>query len=193
MTEKSTDLFDIIAEDLAEKPDVSDGYLGQIGKLAQKQLDLEKEIIEMEENLGARKKDLRLLTEYELPSLMDEIQMGTIGLVDGTTIEVKTVYQASISKANQVQAFEWLRENNQGDLIKNQLVVEFGMGQDEQAEEIKTLLQQKDLSPTQKMSVHPSTLKAFVKTQLEGGRNLPHDLLGVYIGRQTKLSFKKEN
>jgi uncharacterized protein (DUF362 family) len=38
--------------------------------------------------------------------------------------------------------------------------------------------------PNQKTVVHPQTLKAFVKEQLESGKELPLDLLGAYAGQK---------
>ena len=32
------------------------------------------------------------------------------------------------------------------------------------------------------------TLKAFVKEQVEGGKELPFDLFGVYIANKTKIT-----
>ena len=40
-------------------------------------------------------------------------------------------------------------------------------------------------------SVHPSTLKAFVREQIEMGKELPLDLLGVHIGQRSEIRRQK--
>jgi len=40
---------------------------------------------------------------------------------------------------------------------------------------------------TQRESVEPSTLRAFVREQYEAGRELPMDLLGAFIGHKTTI------
>jgi hypothetical protein len=39
--------------------------------------------------------------------------------------------------------------------------------------------------------VHPSTLKGFVKEQIELGKNVPADLFGTYVSNKTKLTTKE--
>jgi len=42
-----------------------------------------------------------------------------------------------------------------------------------------------------KEKVEPMTLKAFVREQVEGGKELPFDLFGVYIANKTKITNNK--
>ena len=42
-----------------------------------------------------------------------------------------------------------------------------------------------------KEAVHPQTLKAFVREQVETGKELPFDLFGVYIANKTKITNNK--
>jgi hypothetical protein len=39
--------------------------------------------------------------------------------------------------------------------------------------------------------VEPMTLKAFVKEQIQMGRNVPSDLFGVYVANKTKITTKE--
>ena len=40
--------------------------------------------------------------------------------------------------------------------------------------------------------VEPMTLKAFVKEQIQNGKNVPSDVFGVYVASKTKLTTKEE-
>ena len=44
---------------------------------------------------------------------------------------------------------------------------------------------------TKKEKVEPMTLKAFVREQVEKGKELPFDLFGVYIANKAKLTTKE--
>ena len=50
--------------------DVSDGELSTVSALANKQLNLEKELKDLEEAVKVKKEELRLVAEQELPDAM---------------------------------------------------------------------------------------------------------------------------
>jgi len=54
-------------------------------------------------------------------------------LKDGESVEIKKIYGASITPDNQEKAFTWLRNNGLGDIIKNDVTVTFGRGEDNKA------------------------------------------------------------
>ena len=45
--------------------------------------------------------------------------LSSLKLADGSAVEVKPYYAASISTKNREAAYSWLRENGLGDIIKN--------------------------------------------------------------------------
>ena len=52
--------------------------------------------------------------------------LAHLKLADGSTVDVKPNYSASITIANREKAFNWLRKNGLGDIIKNEISVSFG-------------------------------------------------------------------
>ena len=166
--------------------------LHRVGLLGQEQLDLEEEIIEIEKELKDRKKELFLLTSSTIPELMKEIGLTSFSLDTGETVDIKHIVKASIAVKNKVAAFKWLRDNNFGDIIKNQVVINFDRGQDEQAAEVVEEANKKGLAPEQKESVHAMTLTAFVKEQLGKGQDIPLDTLGVFEYDITKIIKPKK-
>ena len=182
-------LFDEIAGDAAARPEVvvSDSSLGSIARLAAKQLQIQEWIDRREAELNEAKKALRDLTELDLPQAMDEAGVSEFRLQDGSRVTVKPFYGASIPKDRVGEAHHWLEENGHGDIIKNEVICKFGKGDGHMAEQAIEVLKAAHFDPEQKESVHTSTLRAWVKEQVESGANIPLDLFGAHIGRKTEI------
>jgi len=52
-------------------------------------------------------------------------------------------------------------------------------------------LREKGHNVKQAEKVEPMTLKAFVKEQIQDGKNVPSDLFGVYVASKTKITTKE--
>ena len=92
-------------------------------------------------------------------------------------------------KANEVKAFAWLEENDQARLVKRQFTVEFGKDEERWADKFQRDCAQrkKPLHMKRKKAVHPQSLQAFVKEQLNEGVAIPMDLFGVMRQRFSKV------
>ena len=123
--------------------------------------------------------------------MMTEMNISTLKLADGSAVEVKPVYGASIPVAKKEEAYTWLRENGLGDLIKNKISVAFGRNEDNKAMAYATLAQGQGYEPIQKLKVEPMTLKALVRERLESGQEMPSDLFNVFAGNRTKITRSK--
>ena len=152
---------------------------------------LEDEFQEKEKELKELKRHLDLLSGEVIPTMMQEMNISTLKLADGSPVEVKPVYGASITAANKEAAFLWLRENGLGDLIKNEITVSFGRNEDNKAQQYAVLAQGQGYQPVQKLTVEPMTLKALVRERLESGQEMPSDLFNVFSGNRTKVTRSK--
>jgi len=152
---------------------------------------LEDEIVEEEKKIKELKRKSELLSGEVIPTMMQEMNISTLKLGDGSAVEVKPIYGASIPKDKQEGAFKWLRDNGLGDLIKNQIIVAFGRNEDNKAMAYATLAQGQGYEPVQKLKVEPMTLKALVRERLESGKEMPTELLNVFAGNQTKITRSK--
>tara|TARA_R110001583_G_scaffold13262_6_gene57369 strand:+ start:2285 stop:2860 length:576 start_codon:yes stop_codon:yes gene_type:complete len=170
--------------------DVSDGELSTVSTLANKQLQLATEVAGLEADLKAKKEELRLTSEQELPDAMQSAGLTQITLSSGEKISINEFYNAHISKANQEKAYDWLVSNGHEGLIKNEVLLKFGREESVIVDETVSALQSRGLSPEVRQSVHPSTLKAFVKEQFTSGNDIPTEPFGIYIG--TKAIIKKD-
>ena len=170
--------------------EVTNKELNTVSNLANKQLKLATNVAELEAELKAKKEELRLTSEQELPDAMQAAGLTQIKLSSGENISINEFYNAHISKANQEKAYEWLVTNGHEGLIKNEVLLKFGREETEVVSETVSALQSRGLSPEVRQSVHPSTLKAFVKEQFTSGNDIPTEPFGIYIG--TKAIIKKD-
>jgi len=131
-----------------------------------------------------------MLSEEIIPTMMTEMSLSSIKLADGSAVEVKPVYGASIPVSKREEAFKWLRDNGLGDLIKNEVTVSFGRNEDNKAATYAVLAQGQGYQPVQKLKVEPMTLKALVRERIESGREIPSDLFNVYAGSRTTIKRK---
>ena len=147
------------------------------------------DVIKTEETkLKSIKEKADKLSQVAIPEIMEALKLKTMKLADGSAIEIKEIYSATIPTDKKEGAYNWLRENGLGDLIKNEVTVSFGRGEDNKASEYANLAKGQGYEPVQKIGVHAQTLKAVVRERLEAGREMPSDLFKTYAGNSTKIT-----
>jgi hypothetical protein len=151
----------------------------------------QKEIETQEEALKQKKKDFEHLSGEVIPTMMAEMGLSHLKLMDGSSVDVKPNYSASITIANKDAAFQWLRDNNLGDIIKNEISISFGRNEDNKAADYAALASERGYQPTQKLKVEPMTLKALVRERIENGKELPTELFNVFVGNKTTIKRKQ--
>ena len=162
-----------------------------IAQSCNKLLETQKKMAAIDEQLKTLKATETTLSEQTIPNLMHKAGVSLIKLKDGSAVEVKPFYAARIPLSKVNDAFMWLRENGHGDLIKNNVMLTFGRNQDNEAKSLVVELREKGHNVKQAEKVEPMTLKAFVKEQIQGGKNVPADLFGVYVASKTKITTKE--
>ena len=179
--------FEKDQQDAMKKTDNIQSLADQVEKLEQLQsrLDLQ------EENIKNTKKELEHLSGEVIPTMMSEMGLAHLKLMDGSSVDVKPFYSATITKANQEKAFNWLRNNGLGDIIKNEISVSFGRNEENKAADYASLAQERGFQPTQKMKVEPMTLKALVRERTEAGKDMPTELFNIFVGNKTTIKRKQ--
>ena len=181
--------MDLEAESIVS---IDTGMSSDIAESCNKLLETQKQIESAEEELKKLKDVETTLSEQTIPNLMQQAGVELIKLEGGISVEVKPFYSARIPASKSEEAFEWLRDNGHGDLIKNQVSLEFGMKQDNEAKSIVEELKQKGLPVKQKTTVHPSSLRGFVREQIQDlGKDVPAELFGTYVANKTKITIKE--
>lgn len=173
---------------------VEDTSIKAISKLALDQVALELEIAETEKTLSELNAKLKKVSEIDLPNAMLEAGMRSFKLSNGGSVSVAKFYGASILVENRETAYAWMVENGHASLIKTGVEVNFGKGQEERDDAKKFLEELKEDGFEAKLSesVHHSTLKAFVKEQLE----LPEptkfpECFTIFVGEKAKVILPK--
>jgi len=166
--------------------------LTSVAALARTIRDKEARISDLEQTLKEQKKELLKLTDEEMPSMLAEIGMSSFALDDGSTVEVKQTYGASILVDKRPEAYDWLRDHGHDDIIKNTVLCQFGRGEDDQAGAFAAFAQKQGFIPEQKTEVHPQTLRAFVKERCETGEEFPMELFGAWVGQRAVIKRGKK-
>jgi len=165
--------------------------LTSVAGLARLIRDKEVQIDSLETSLKESKKALQKLTDEEMPAMLAEIGISSFSLDDGSTVEVKQTYGASILVQNRPTAFEWLRDHQYDDIIKNTVLCQFGRGEDDQASAFSAFAEDQGFIPQQKTEIHPQTLRAFVKERCEAGEEFPMELFGAWVGQRAVIKRGK--
>ena len=189
--------------DLLEDVAPSSNEIGAIAEMASRMLDLQDEINRTEELLKQRKQDLTKLAEQDLPDLMQELNIKDFTLRNGAKVQVDDFISGTVPSAGaidrakgddrvnmeirQQHCFDWLRGNGAGDLIKNNVEVQFGRNEDDVCVEFDGELNSRAINYKRSVGVHPSTLNSFIKERMSEGKEVPHDLFKIYTGRRAKI------
>ena len=165
-----------------------------VGKLADKIQEMQavqKALEADEEQIKQKKKHLDYLSGEVIPTMLSEMGLSFLKLADGSSIEVKTNYSATITQAKKEEAFNWLREKGLGDIIKNEISVSFGRKEDNKAPDYANLAKGQGFEPQQKLKVEPMTLKALVRERIEAGKEMPTELFNIFVGNKTTIKRKQ--
>ena len=185
MSDILSDIFD--EADALSSVDTDKGKT--LSNLVRNLRNLEQEIADSEAHVKALKGEKHKLSTELIPALMSE--MGTERIdVDGVAVTIKPIIHASIPEERREEAFRWLRENGHEDIIKNDVVLSFGKGQDNVVKDLIENLVEDGFKPEHKIHVHPMTLKAFVREQLEKGSSMNLDMFGAYVLNTAEIRRK---
>jgi hypothetical protein len=179
--------FETDQQQVIQKTDNIQSLADQVERLEKMNRGIEK----TEESLKEQKKQKDHVSMEVIPTLMSEMGLAELKLVDGSVVTVKPNYSASITVANREAAFNWLRNNGLGDIIKNEISVSFGRNEDNKAADYASLAQERGYQPTQKLKVEPMTLKALVRERIEAGKEMPTEIFNVFVGNQTTIKRKQ--
>ena len=133
--------FEKDQQNTMKKTDNIQSLADQVEKLD----SLTKRLELQEENIKNTKKELEHLSGEVIPTMMAEMGLSHLKLMDGSSVDVKPFYSASITVANKEKAFNWLRNNGLGDIIKNEISVSFGRNEDNKAADYAVLAQELSL------------------------------------------------
>lgn len=166
--------------------------LTRMRTMAERLITLGQEISHLEQQLQDTKAQHQDIEQVALPELMRELGFTSFALADGSRVALTEDLSCSITEANRDAALAWLDQNGFGGLIKTQVQVNFGREQRALAVAVARELEQRAgdaCTSTVKESVHPGTLKAFLKDELAKGTAVPFELFNVYPFSKVKVAL----
>ena len=178
---------------LFNTPETTPEGLGEISRLCQLLAQRKRMVADIEQQLKAAKDEMRKIEEEALPEAMRGLNIQSLTLEDGSTVEVKPFYRGHINEENKPDALAWLRQQGHADLIRHEFVFTFGKNQESAATMFRDFMRTWN-GPKGKSKevegVHHSTLNAFVKEQMEDGVQLP-DSISVFAGNRAVVKPSK--
>ena len=152
---------------------------------------IQQQIKNLEDQVKDLKEDEKYFSCMVIPKLMDDMNLSSLKLRDGSELSVKKIYSASVKADKKAEAITWLRDQGLGDIVKNNVIVSFGQGEDNKAVEYASLARESGYEPTQQEKVHHSRLSAVMREWKEKGNEVPADLFNVLDGNRTSITKKK--
>ena len=185
--------FDIRDEMINDSKDFLDTI--EVTTIAQECVNLKKvedEIAAIEEQLKNKKDEHDHISSKVIPELLAEQGLSEIKLADGSKVSVKQEFRCTLPKdeTKRAQAYEWLRNEKLGDIIKNNVFVTFGKGEDDKAKSLIDLAVENGYEPNQKSDVAWNTLTALYEERVKAGLDMPSDVFHLWIKDKTKISRK---
>lgn len=201
MSELLQDNLDFEGDALAAIP--NERAVATIRELAQKLGILKKRIATGKALLAELEREEADIEKRELPKAMEAAGTNNIGLLDGTSVESETKYVGHIPALDtcrkdinamnrRMAAFDWLRDNGAGDLLKNEVTIQLAKGQDNLLPDLLKAIGGLGLSASTEESVHWSTLNKYVGDRAKKNLPLPSEL-GAHALTVAKVIPKKGN
>lgn len=175
--------------------------LDRARNMARQQRDLKRELTDAEAKVSSLKARIGDISRRELPDLLEEVGLKALSLEgDGDMpdydLELQPFYHANIAAdwedERKQAAFDWLDENDHGDLIKAVVTVELARGENDARKRLEETLHELGMEFRSELTVPWNTLTAFVKEQIENGEALPLELLGATVGKVVKMKERKK-
>ena len=138
--------------------------------------------------LKEAKAEYNKIAMEDMPELMIELGIVGLELDDGRKARLNEEISTAITAKNAQKAFNWLRENNFGGLIKAKVEIEEDdIPKEKYGEDVlgKFAIEHNGHVIEK---IHPGTLKSFIKEQMEVGADIPLELFSVHAYKVVKLT-----
>ena len=155
--------------------------------------DLQQEIQNHKDRIKDLEDSEKYLSQVVIPDMMNSMNLKTMKLKDGSEIEVSNKFFANALAAKKAEAYQWLRENGLGNIVKNEITVRFGKDEDTKAKQYATLARGQGYEPEQKVSVHAGTLRVALEDFHSRGGQIPSEYFSTFAGYRTKITGKSKS
>ena len=101
--------------------------------------DVQQEIQNYKDRIKDLEESEKYFSQVVIPDMMNAMNLKTMKLKDGSEIEISNKFFANALAAKRAEAYQWLRENGLGNIVKNEITVRFGKDEDTKATQYATL------------------------------------------------------
>lgn len=170
-------------------PKQDDSMLSSMIKLANEMFELETTKEDVEKELKEINLRLNTIKSSELPDMFGELGLSEFKLENGIKLKVQDFVSGSLPKdeTKRKEAIAWIEANDGSDLIKTKIGMEFTKNQHNMAIDVAERLKEEGYEVDCKSDIHSQTLCSFARERLKNGDELPIELLGLYVGKTTKV------
>tara|TARA_R110001599_G_scaffold315495_1_gene524281 strand:- start:173 stop:733 length:561 start_codon:yes stop_codon:yes gene_type:complete len=155
--------------------------------------DIQQEIQNYKDRIKDLEESEKYFSQVVIPDMMNAMNLKTMKLKDGSEIEISNKFFANALAAKRAEAYQWLRENGLGNIVKNEITVRFGKDEDNKAMQYATLARGQGYEPEQKVSVHAGTLRVALRDLHERGGQIPSEYFSTFAGYRTKITGKSKS
>jgi len=178
-----------LRQDAPDQSDVIDPQ--KLSEEIEKLKSIQNKISTLKSQIKDLEEDEKYFVFDVIPKLMYDMNLSTLKLKDGSEVSVGKKFHAAAYADKKAEAIQWLRSNGLGDIVKNEITVNFGQGEENKAMAYATLARGQGYEPSQKEAVHAMTLKVTMEDWKNKGNDVPEDLFWTFDGNQTKIKNKK--
>jgi len=146
-----------------------DGQLLSLTKLANQLKLVRGEMARLETEMAQQKKIQDQLEQFDIPGILTVLGLKKLTLTTGETLQAKEDFRPSIPKETESKTFEWLREKGHGSIIKFEIKVATGMGEEAIAQKALEVLKEAGIPAASKEHIHFQTLAALVREMVANG------------------------
>ena len=197
-----------IEADASSQATTSPADLKQVSELCERALLLETRIAEQEEVLKELKEQQTTLITQSIPEAMDSCGLKNFVLSNGASVTVKPIIVASIPSEGAIakakdellrdtmrarlgKALSELEAAGAGALIKSELSVLLGKGQEQKLQHAATLLKSLGLEPDISKTVNSNSLSSWARERIAAGLPVDYETFGIYDGRKAIIKPAK--
>lgn len=178
----STNPYGEFAPTVADKAAQLGTAMEGLKSLVDEARQYEREIVEAEEQLKARKDRLRAVVEDALPKAMRMAGMNTGDSINIGEVEVtlRDKIENSIPADRRQEAMDWLEANGHSDIVKRTVSIAFAVGETQLAADTKTALEKEHgRTVLCERKAEPATVKSILTQLIVAQKSVPRDLFGV--------------
>ena len=186
-----SELFEKMEADANAFTSVEQEGGSELSSLIRASQDLQKNIEFLKQEQKEAQKEYDKIIRELIPAAMESMGLDRVD-VDGNSVTLQPFVFCRISEEKKDECFAYLNSAGLGDVIKNEVKVTFGKGEDNLAGAFVDDCVKQGYSPDNKKTVHPSTLKAVIKDLMSKGSMSEQDLelFGAFTGTEAKIRRK---